>query len=170
MKVIIETERLFLRELIAADAVWLSKVLSDEESMKYYPHPFSAVEVDEWIARNIKRYKENGFGLWAVIRKSDNAFIGDCGITLQDIDGRMLPEIGFHVIGEYRNMGYAGEAAAACREYAVNKLKYERVYSYTRSGNLASQRVALKNGMKEVKRYIKDGIELVVFEYCVNKN
>ncbi len=170
MKIIIETDRLFLRELEAADAAALSKVLSDEESMKYYPHPFSAAEVDRWIERNIRRYKENGFGLWAVVRKADKAFLGDCGITLQDIDGRLLPEIGFHIISDYRNMGYASEAAAACREYATGRLEFDRVYSYTHIDNQASRRVALKNGMKEIKKYFKDGTELVVYEYCVNKN
>ncbi len=164
MKIILETERLILRELEPADAGELSKVLSDAESMQHYPHPFSAAEVKDWIERNIKRYHDHGFGLWAVVRKEDDAFIGDCGVTLQNIDGETLPEIGFHVIGEYRGMGYAPEAAAACKVYALDKLGYPKVYSYTRAGNLPSQRVSMKIGMIEKKRFEKDGISYVVFE------
>lgn len=165
MKIIIETKRLILRELEPADSGELAKVLSDEDSMRHYPHPFSEAEVSGWIERNIKRYREYGFGLWALIRKQDERFIGDCGITLQNIDGEILPEIGFHVIGEYRANGYATEASIACREYAVNTLKYPAVYSYTRAGNSASRKVALKSGMKEIKKYFKDGIEHVVYRY-----
>jgi len=154
-----------MRELELSDAVELAKVLSDEISMRHYPHPFSEAEVRQWIERNIGRYREYGFGLWALIRKQDNLFIGDCGITLQNIDGETLPEIGFHVIGEYRGNGYATEAAIACREYAINALKYGAVYSYTRAENSASRKVALKSGMKEIKKYLKDGIEHVVYRY-----
>ncbi len=154
-----------MRELEAADAGGLAKVLSDENSMRYYPHPFSEAEVRQWIERNIGRYREYGFGLWALIRKQDDLFIGDCGITLQNIDGEILPEIGFHVIGECRGKGYATEAAIACREYAINTLKYRAVYSYTRAENSASRKVALKSGMKEIKKYLKDGIEHVVYRY-----
>jgi RimJ/RimL family protein N-acetyltransferase len=168
MKIVLETERLILRELDPADAGELSKVLSDGESMIHYPHPFSMAEVKDWIERNIKRYHDPGFGLWAVVRKEDNAFIGDCGITIQNIDGETLPEIGFHVIGEYRGMGYASEAAAACRNYAFEKLGYLKVYSYTRAGNLPSQRVSLKIGMSGKKRFEKDGISFIVFE-CEKK-
>ena len=63
----IETHRLYLRQLTPEDASDLSLVLSDQESMKHYPHAFSNGEVNEWIERNIKRYKDDGFGLWAAI-------------------------------------------------------------------------------------------------------
>lgn len=162
---IIETRRLVLRELEAGDAGELSKVLSDAESMRYYPHPFSNAEVKAWIEKNIKRYSDFGFGLWAVIRKEDGVFLGDCGITMQNIDGEMLPEIGFHIILKYCKNGYATEAARACLDYALKKLKYNSVYSYTRASNVASQCVAVKIGMKEKKRYEKDGFEHVVYEY-----
>ena len=42
-----------------------------------------------------------GFGLWAVVLKETGAFIGDCGIFIQNIDGEMLPEIGYHIHKRY---------------------------------------------------------------------
>jgi RimJ/RimL family protein N-acetyltransferase len=161
----LETERLILRELEISDRSKLALVLSDLESMIHYPHAFSEEEVNEWIERNIKRYKESGFGLWAVIRKEDNEFLGDCGITLQNIDGDLLPEIGFHIIKKYCGMGYATEAAYSCLKYAHEKLGFKTIYSYTRSTNIVSQRVSQKIGMKVKKTYLKDGIEHIVFEY-----
>ena len=169
MKSVIETERLYLRPLTFQDAKDLSLVLSDKESMKHYPHAFSMEEVENWIKRNIERYQKDGFGLWAVVRKADNQFLGDCGITLQDIDGEILPEIGFHIIKTYCNKGYASEAAAACKEYAIEQLGFTSIYSYSEIGNKASQRVSAKIGLKKIKTFKKDGIEEVVFAYNVNE-
>jgi RimJ/RimL family protein N-acetyltransferase len=168
MSIILETPRLFLRTLTLDDIPNLSLVLSDPESMRHYPHPFSYDEVTRWVQRNLERYHADGFGLWAVIRKEDNQFLGDCGITLQNIDGKTLPEIGFHIIKTYCNRGYATEAAEACKHYAIEQLKFESVFSYSESGNKPSQRVASKIGMKRVKSFTVNGIEEVVYAYSEN--
>lgn len=166
---IIETRRLYLRQLTFKDITNLSLVLSDEESMRYYPHVFSKEEVAGWIERNIERYKNDGFGLYAVIRKDDDQFLGDCGITLQNIDGEILPEIGFHIIKTFCNMGYATEAAEACKKYAIEKLGFKSIYSYSEIGNKASQKVSSKLGMNKIKTFKSDGFEKVVYEYKVSE-
>ena len=68
---IIETDRLYLRELVLDDLLELSKVLSDPESMQYYPEPFSQERVKGWITWNIDNYKKYNHGLWAVILKDE---------------------------------------------------------------------------------------------------
>lgn len=168
MKPIIETRRLYLRQLTLDDVTNLSLVLSDKESMRYYPHVFSEEEVARWIERNIERYKNEGSGLYAVIRKDDGQFLGDCGITLQVIDGEILPEIGFHIISKYCNVGYATEAAEACKQYAIEELGYKSVYSYSEIENKASQKVSSKLGMNKIKTFLSDGAEKVVYEYKVS--
>jgi RimJ/RimL family protein N-acetyltransferase len=94
--------------------------------------------------------------------------LGDCGITLQNIGGEILPEIGFHIIKIYCNMGYATEAAEACKQYAIGHLKFKSIYSYSESGNKPSQRVSSKIGMKYVKSFTINGIEEVVYAYSVS--
>jgi len=165
MELIIETNRLFLRKLTLKDIYSLSLILSDKESMIHYPHAFSYEEVERWIEKNIERYTKDGFGLWGVIRKEDNQFLGDCGITLQNIDNEILPEIGYHIIKKYCNMGYATEAADACKRYAIKKLGFKSIYSYSQFENIASQKVASKIGMNRIKTFMKDGIVEVVYEY-----
>lgn len=167
MKTILETQRIFLRELTLEDTYNLSLVLSDIESMRYYPKKFTINEVENWIKRNIDRYKNDGFGLWAVIRKNDGKFLGDCGITLQNIDNEILPEIGYHIIKVFTNMGYASEAAKICKDYAINELKYPAIYSYSQYNNIASQRVAQKIGMNKIKTFKKDGILELVYGYKI---
>lgn len=72
----LETENLILRELTADDFNNLCKILQDAEVMYAYEHPFSYEEVEEWLKKQLDRYKQYGFGLWAVILKKSNEFIG----------------------------------------------------------------------------------------------
>ena len=162
MRNIIKTERLILRELHNQDVVLLSKVLSDEESMQFYDHPFNEHEVEEWINWNIGNYATYNCGLWAVVLKEDGTFLGDCGITMQNIDGEVVPEIGFHIIKIYCNKGYATEAAKACMKYAFNVLGFEKIYSYSTIDNLPSQKVASKIGMIKHKVFEKNGRKHIV--------
>lgn len=159
---IIETKRLYLRELLIDDQKELMKVLSDSESMKFYPHPFSEEEVEKWIQWNIENYKKYKHGLWAVILKEGEIFIGDCGITMQNIENEIVPEIGFHIIKEYCNRGFATEAALACKEYAFKVLNYPKVFSYTTLPNIPSQKVAQKIGMILDKYFEKNGETQIV--------
>jgi len=159
---IIETERLFLRELLIDDKKDLMKVLSNPESMKFYPNPFSEEDVVGWIKWNIENYKKYKHGLWAVILKESQVFIGDCGITMQNIGDETVPEIGFHIIKEYCNKGFATEAALACKEYAFNVLHYHEVFSYTTLRNIPSQKVAEKIGMQVYKYFEKNSEKQIV--------
>ena len=126
----------------------LHKILSDPESMQHYPEPFTQEKTRRWIEWNLENYATYGFGLWAVVLKEESQFIGDCGITMQQINGEMEPEIGYHIDKAYTGKGYATEAAQACRNYAFDVLKFKKVYSYMKYTNVASQKVAEKNGMR----------------------
>ena len=90
MTYILKTERLQIRELDILDAENLSKVLSDRISMQYYPKPFSSRDVENWINKNIDRYRVYGYGLWGVVLQQTNELIVDCGVTIQNIDGELL--------------------------------------------------------------------------------
>jgi RimJ/RimL family protein N-acetyltransferase len=144
---ILETGRLILRELQPGDAAALAAVLGDRETMRFYPAPLDREAVEEWIARNLRRYEKDGFGLWGMILKSSGELIGDCGLVRQFVDGQEEIEIGYHVRRDLWGQGLATEAAQACRDYGFAELPVERLISLIRSENLASRRVATKNGM-----------------------
>lgn len=93
----LETERLILRELTMDDFNDLYEIISDEETMKHYPKPFDKDKVKNWIEWNIENYKVFGFGLCAVVLKENGKMIGDCGITMQIIHGKIKPEIGYQM-------------------------------------------------------------------------
>ena len=143
---ILQTSRLVLREFTLEDADALALVLSDPETMRYYPAPYDRAGVEQWIARNRQRYQDDGVGLWALELKKTQELIGDCGIILQQVDGERLYEIGYHLRRDFWGQGFATEAATACRDWAFAHLKAERLISLIRPENLPSRRVAERNG------------------------
>ena len=150
---VIETERLFLREMAYDDFWALYQVLTDSDIMQHYPYRFDENRVRNWIERNIERYRIFGFGLWAVCLKDTGEMIGDCGLTLQNIEGEMLPEIGYHIRADYQRKGYAKEAAAAVRDWAFANTDYPALYSYCKYTNVGSYKTAESIGMHFEKEY-----------------
>ena len=108
----LETERLILRELTLDDVDSLHEVLGDPWTMRYYHHPFSRAEVVAWIERWMASYRDNGFGLWALVLKDSGEVVGDTGLTWQDVDGEPLVEVGWHVSKRFQRQGLATEVSA----------------------------------------------------------
>ena len=159
----ISTPRLLLRELKSADAPALFEVLGDPETMRFYPRPYSREEVDEWIGRQIGRYAM-GAGLLGVVLRDSGTLIGDCGLVWQEVEGVEEPEIGYHVHREHQGRGYATEAARAVRDYAFGTLGCDHVISMIRPENLASRRVAEKNGLTVNRTIFWRGYDHCVYQ------
>ncbi len=166
---ILETERLSLRELERSDFDALCRILQDDETMTAYEGAFSDEEVWEWLDRQQMRYQKYGFGLWAVVLKETREVIGQCGLTMQPWKGREVLEIGYLFCRSYWHKGYATEAAAACKQYAFSVLGADEVCSIIRDTNTASQRVALCNGMTPTDTFTKHyrGVEMPHIRYVV---
>lgn len=160
---IIETARLALREFLPDDLDALAEVLSDAETMRFYPAPLDHAAVTDWIARNRRRYEQDGFGLWAIILRSSGELIGDCGLIRQVVDGAEEVEIGYHVRRDLWRNGLATEAAQACRDYGFAKLPVNRLISLIRPENRPSRRVAEKNGMSLRKEVLWRGFPHMVY-------
>ena len=164
----IETERLFLRPYTLSDFDSLYEILSDPETMQHYPAPFDEEKTRNWITWNLDNYEKYGFGLWAVVLKETGEFIGDCGITLQNIDGEILPEIGYHIHKKYWRRGFAKEAARAVRDWGFRNTQYDIFYSYMKYTNIGSWSTALANGMKKVKEY-PDPKNTISYAYAITR-
>src|SRR5450631_729486 len=164
---ILQTPRLVLREFAPQDADALVLVLSDPETMRYYPAPYDPAGVEQWIERNHRRYQQDGVGLWAMELKKTQGnaqeMIGDCGIILQQVEGDSLYEIGYHLRRDRWGQGLATEAAIACRDWAFAHLKTERLVSLIRPENLPSRRVAERNGMTVWKEVSWRGLPHCVY-------
>ena len=164
----IETERLLLRPYTLSDFDSLYEIQSDPETMQHYPAPFDEEKTRNWITWNLDNYEKYGFGLWAVVLKETGEFIGDCGITLQNIDGEILPEIGYHIHKKYWRRGFAKEAARAVRDWGFRNTQYDIFYSYMKYTNIGSWSTALANGMKKVKEY-PDPKNTISYAYAITR-
>ena len=157
---VIETNRLFLREMTEDDFHALYRILADPSIMQYYPYSFDENRVKNWIGRNMERYRIFGFGLWAVCLKETGEMIGDCGLTIQMINGQIKPEIGYHIRADKQRKGYAKEAAIAVRDWAFHNTPFNVLYSYMKYTNEPSWKTAISFGCKQVDEFADETNEI----------
>jgi ribosomal-protein-alanine N-acetyltransferase len=146
----LETARLTTRFLTQEDAANWLEYCSDPIATRFTGMDGKTPEemAREGIALSLKRYKENRFGLQALISKETGEFIGKCGLLLQEVNGRNEIEIGYHLLPRYWGHGYATEAAKKFRDYAFERHLTDSVVSIIHPNNTASKKVAMRIGMK----------------------
>lgn len=157
---VVETERLILREMTENDFEALHKVLADSDTMQHYTYTFDENRVRNWIARNTERYRIFGFGLWAVCLKETGEVIGDCGLTMQLIGGEIKPEIGYHIRADKQRNGFAKEASIAVRDWTFNNTPFNVIYSYMKHTNEPSAKTAVAYGCKLTDEFNDDVNEI----------
>jgi len=165
---VIETDRLILREMTEDDFDALYVVFADSDIMTHYPYTFDEDRVREWIRKNIERYNIFGFGLWAVILKETGEVIGDCGLTMQIINGQIKPEIGYHIRKDCQRRGYASEAARAVRDWTFMNMPFNIVYSYMKYTNVPSYRTAIAYGCHLVD-VLEDENNEIIKVYAISR-
>ena len=144
---VLETLRLYLREITIQDAETVYSLNLDKEVIQYTgDEPFHDVKAARDFLTNYEHYNLYQYGRWAVIRKSDDTFLGWCGLKyspdLDEID------IGFRFFKEYWNKGYATESAKACIDLGFQKFQMEYIVGRSRQENTASINVLKKIGLK----------------------
>lgn len=170
--IILQTERLYMREMTQDDFPSLCKILQDEETMYAYEGAFTDAEAQEWLDRQLARYQKWDFGLWAVILKETEEMIGQCGLTMQPWKDEEVLEIGYLFERAHWHKGYATEAARACKRYAFDTLRANEVCSIIRDTNEASRNVAERNGMAVADTWTKyyRGVEMPHIRYLVKRD
>ena len=93
--------------------------------------------------------------------------MGQCGLTVQEVEGKEEIEIGYLFLRKSWGQGLATEAARAVRDHGFHTLGYARLISLIDPGNLASRRVAEKVGLRQEKEVEKWGKRICV--YAIHK-
>ena len=151
---ILETERLILRELTPEDLSAVRDTLQNSEVKRVYEHAFTDEEARDWLERQRRRYERYGFGLWAAVLRDGGEPIGMAGLTLQPCEGHDVLEIGYLLRPAFRGHGYAREAAACCLRYAFDQMGAPRVHCIVKQDNLPSRRVAESLGMTVEREFL----------------
>ena len=145
---ILETERLRLRELTLDDVEPMHAILSDPITMQFWPQPFEREGTERWVNRSIAAYRELGFGRYAVILKASGELIGDCGFMRSEVNGILENDLGYIFDKQVWSQGFATEAAKACLQYGIDHLNMKRVVASMETKHLASRAVAEKIGLR----------------------
>lgn len=157
------TARLAFSEITPADLDDLAALFGDPRVMEHDPPPLSRAETLEWIEWNQEMYADPGFGLWAVRLLETGEFVGECGLTLQEVGGEVAIEIEFHVRVELQGYGYATEAAVACRDFAATALGLRRLIGIILPGNTVTQHVVEKLGFHREGDVVHEGAAAVLY-------
>lgn len=148
----LETTRLVLREMVPADVEGLHRLFSDPVLMRFWP-VFTRADTQAWVEDNRRRYVTDGYGMWTVTLKGDDAAIGDSGMIRHEIDGGWVTGIGWHLQRRHWGKGYATEAALASRDYAFDRMGVSRIVATIHPENQQSINVATKIGMTFWKEF-----------------
>lgn len=155
------TERLRFRPMRMADLDAVTSVLSAPDPVRVDRPARDREDAVRWIEWQERNYAEHDFGLW-VVETHDGTFVGDCGLTMQDVEGTPYVEVGYHVMPALRRLGYASEAARAVRDCAAAH-GIEHLVALIRPENTPSQGVARAVGMEVERTAHVHGADALVF-------
>jgi RimJ/RimL family protein N-acetyltransferase len=161
--IVLETERLLLREFLPQDADNFFLLNNDPDVLKYTgDKPFKSIEEAAELVSNYDQYKKYNRGRLTVSLKSTNEFLGWCGLKYHKEDD--LTDIGYRFKKSAWNKGYATESGLASLRYGFEVLKLNEIVGHAMRENLASIRVFQKLNMKYVKDIVCEGHPSVLYK------
>ena len=163
MNLIIETDRLILREMRHDDASELFEMDSNPNVHKYlWNKPNTSItEIHDYITLVRKQYEENKIGRFVIIVKETNELIGWAGLKYckAEVNKRVnFFDIGYRLNEKFWGKGYASEASYAWLDYGFKEMKIQTMTAAAQTNNIASNRILQKIGMTETEKYLENGV------------
>lgn len=145
----LHTERLILRRWREDDREPFAAMNADPEVMRHFLRPLDRPESDAFFDRIEARFRADGYGLWAVERGADGAFLGFTGLAVATFEAPFTPcvEVGWRFVPDAWGHGYATEAAREALRFGFESLGLEEIVSFTSPLNVPSYRVMERLGM-----------------------
>lgn len=162
---ILETERTIIREFTKDDTNQLYSIFSNKNVMKFIKdgEGLSFSETSLYIDQMIKRYNDDGYSFWAIESKQTKEIIGYNGFMHNR--STQLPELGYIIDQPHWRKGLALETTLAVLEYSKEELNISRLIAYTKKKNIPSQELMKKIGMSLWKKYSKNNVDYVEYDY-----
>lgn len=149
-----ETSRLHFRLVDISDFYTWINFFKDPSSFEYWIERRQDPEIEcrQWYEKQFNRYQSDLGGMNSLVEKSTAKLIGYSGLLVQYVDGKEELEVAYSLLPDYRNKGYATEAAKKCRDYAFQNNFSDSLISIISNTNTPSSNVATKNGMSLEKQ------------------
>lgn len=163
----LESKRLRTRRLTLEDVELWSEFFEDKDATEFLPSIdfFSTKEQSEyWIKRQLDRYRDNRYGLQALIDKETNEFVGQCGLLLQEVEGIPQIEVGYHIFKKFWGQGYATEAAKLFIAFGFEHNQASSLIAIIDIRNIRSQQVAHKSGLTKTKQIKWFGLDVFLYQ------
>lgn len=160
-----ESKRLYFRKVDLTDYDQWLEFFKDPASFIHWKFERQSPqkECNEWYKKQFNRYETDRGGMNALIEKSSGQLVGHCGLLVQQVDGITELEIGYSLLSNGRNKGYATEAAIKCKEYAFANNFSSSLISIISLTNRSSMNVAMKNSMRPEKQTVYNGNEVTIY-------
>ncbi len=173
MPLVIETARCILRPLDETDVSGMFQLDSNAEVLQYLggktiANPEQSLAIIKMV-RN--QYEVNGYGRWAVIKKSSGEFIGWAGLKLVEGEAYLAQphtDLGYRLLPQFWGRGYGTELAMACCKWGFEALNLESIYAATHQENQGSQKILAKCGFQKMGTFLYE--EAPQFWYVLSRN
>jgi ribosomal-protein-alanine N-acetyltransferase len=144
---LLETERLRLRPVAAEDLDHFAALYADPDVMRFIGKqgPLTREQSRQRMDFMLDHWRQHGFGMWALFRKADGAFVGRCGMRYLEDTPEI--ELGYTLGKPFWDQGFATEASRGVIGYAFSVLKLPRIVAIADPANVASVNVMRKLGM-----------------------
>lgn len=154
-KIFIETERLLIRQWKPADYAPFCSLNGDPVTMEFFPNLFTTEQSRIQMNTIRDHIDQNGYGFFALERKDTHAFIGFTGLWHPGFSAYFTPctEIGWRLLQEHWQQGFATEAAKACLQFGFTNLDLSEIFSFTSEHNHRSEQVMQKIGMQKTGEF-----------------
>jgi [ribosomal protein S5]-alanine N-acetyltransferase len=155
--IILETNRLRLRRMMAEDILSLTDLWTDPAVTRHLGGP----REKSWLIGELEAAARNPlaepFDLWPLIEKETGLVVGHCGLLEKEVDGVREVEVNYILAASAWGRGYATEIARALLKYGTNTMGQPRLIALIDPDNAASEQVAQKAGMRLEKETLRPG-------------
>ena len=161
---ITSTDRLYLRELHVDDGIHFFNINNDPECIKYTGDAaFESLEASKLFLESYeKQYQDFKMGRWAVCLNDTDEFLGWCGLKFHPNEN--VVDVGYRFYKKHWNKGFATEATKASLAYGFDQLNLDRIVAHVHVDNHASNRVAIKSGLRFIRDFLYNGTPAKYYE------
>ena len=151
----LETPRLLLRQWREKDIDGYHQMGQDARVMEFFPKLQDREDCEKMVQRFNEHFEKNGYGFWAAENKATGKVIGPIGLNIPTFEAAFNPsvEIGWRLNYESWGNGFATEGAERVLKFAFEELDEDRIVAFTAPGNVKSQNVMKRIGMKHLSEY-----------------